>query len=84
MALVNMKVKINIQNKNEYTKELYNAIQGETCIVERTSEGIIGILKYLIRFNKKATIKYNKTAEWRTEDENMVWWIPEKDFIKIK
>lgn len=86
--LIGAKVRINIQEPEGYTNDLYSSIQRqEGVIIEKTGELSSYKDGWLVQFGKKATAKYGKThsGKWggQKHRDNMSWWIERKDFTII-
>lgn len=81
--MIGKKVKINIKNPDEYTSDLYNAIQGEIGVItEKNSSSLCYEDAYLVKFGKRAINKYKKThsGKWGGVRTRMEWWTERKDF----
>ena len=86
--LIGAKVKINIQEPEGYTNDLYSSIEGqEGIIVEKTGQLSSYKEGWLVKFGPKASKKYAKThsGKWggHQHRDNMSWWIERKDFVLI-
>lgn len=83
--LIGKKVKINIQNPETYTDDLYKSIQSEigTIIEKNDNKGCYNDA-YLVEFGAKACHKYAKThsGKWSGQKgrKTMSWWTESKDF----
>ena len=87
----NQTILISIIDPQEYTKDLYESINGKKGIVIKKSENLIYKDAYLIQFDIETTKEYLKTknGQWlriNTDDPGlrpMMWWIERKNIIVI-
>ena len=84
--LVGKKVRINIKDKNGYTSDLYNSIQGKIgTVIQNQGEGLSCYKNaYIVKLGKDALNKYKKThsGKW-SHAHKMEWWTERKDFELI-
>ena len=86
--LIGRMVKINIKEKDGYTSDLYNAIQGaKGKIIQKQGEFSSYTNAWLVEFDNKTTRKYAKTSNGKWSKTNlegkMSWWTESDDFDLI-